>query len=346
MFGLMTGQKIDRIPVSPFAMGYAAKVCGFSIGDFYSNAKVNFRSQLMAADMHGYDSSPMYGYASIGAWEFGGKIGFPYEVGHGAPYVIKHPVETPEDVDRLEIPDPTRAGSNPISMEVAKQCNALGLPAVFQVGGFITFAGNIMEPARMLLWMIRKPELVHKVISKVLAFQKLTADWYIDTFGPEKCMVFSGGATESNKLIRAKQFEMFTLPNEIAINKYVLDKGVHSVLMHPCADQNANIPHYRKIREECGWRGRYVWNFGPETPLEKQIEMFGAHDVIGGNVDPPSFQTKSFDEVIMLCKDNIERGMKSPSGYILMPGCELPPLTPPINVHAMMTAARKFGSFE
>ncbi|HRR54473.1 MAG TPA: uroporphyrinogen decarboxylase family protein [Candidatus Methanomethylicus sp.] len=346
MFYTITGQKPDRIAVSPFVMGYAAKACGFSIGDFYSDPKKCFWSQLMTADMHGYDASPMYGYASVGAWEFGGKIGLPYEAGHGAPYVITHPVETPEDVDKLEIPSPENAGANPIMMGVAKQCNALGMPAVFQIGGFVTYCGNIMEPARMLLWMIRKPELVHKVINKVEAYQKLVVDWFINTFGAEKCMVFSGGATESNKLISPKQYETFALPHEIAINKYILDNGIHVVLMHPCADQNGNIPHYKKIREECGWRGKYVWNFGPETPLEKQIEVFGAHDIIGGNVDPPSFQTKSFDEIVMLCKDNIERGIKNPSGYILMPGCEMPPLTPPINIHAMMTAARKFGSFE
>lgn len=346
MFGLMTGGKIDRIPVSPFAMGYTAVIAGKSIGDFYSDAKTNWWCQLMAADMHGFDASPMYGYASVGAWEFGGKIGFPYEKGHGAPYVITHPVETPEDAEKLEIPNAKTAGSIPITMDVAKMNVNLGMQGIFQVGGFITYSGNIIEPARMLLWMYRKPEMLHKVCSKVLQFQRGVVDYFTDTFGATKCLAFSGGATESNKLISPKQYETFVLPYEIDIHKYLLDKGLHAVLEHPCADQNGNMPHYKKLRETCGWRGKYVWNFGPETPIEKQIEVFGHHDIIGGNVDPPSFQTKSFDEVMALCKDNIERGMKSPSGYILMPGCELPPLTPPINVHAMMTAARKFGSFE
>ncbi len=346
MFGLMTGGKIDRIPVSPFAMGYTAVIAGKSIGDFYSDAKTNFWCQLMAADMHGFDSQPMYGYASIGAWEFGGKIGFPYEVGHGAPYVITHPADTPEAVDKIEVPNPKTAGSIPITMEVSKMCTALGMQAIFFVGGFITNTGNIMEPAKMLLWMLRKPELVHKMNKKVLEFQKGVTDYFIDTFGLQKCMIFAGGATESNKLISPKQFETFALPYETEIHNYALDKGIHAVLEHPCADQNGNIVHYRKLRENCRWRGKYVWNFGPETPLEKQIEVFGHHDIIGGNVDPPSFQTKSFDEVMALCKDNIERGMKNPSGYVLMPGCEMPPLAPPINVHAMMTAARKFGAFE
>jgi len=345
MHALLTGQKPDRIPVIPFAFGYTAKIAGLPIGDFYSDGKKCFWCQLMAADLHGYDATPMYGYASVGAWEFGGKIGFPYEVGHGAPYVIKHPIETEEDVDKIEIPDPKTAGANPIMMEVAKQANALGMPAIFQIGGFITYCGNAMEPARMLHWMIRKPELVHKFINKVEEYQKLVTDWFVDTFGAEKCMVFSGGAIESNKVISPKQYETFALPHEININKYIFSKGLHVVMMHPCADQNKNLPFYKQIREACGWKGKYVWNFGPETPIEKQIEAFGAHDIIAGNVDPPSFQTRSFDEVLMLCKDNIERGLKNPSGYILMPGCEMPPLAPPINVHAMMVAARKFGSF-
>jgi uroporphyrinogen decarboxylase len=67
--------------------------------------------------------------------------------------------------------------------------------------------------------------------------------------------------------------------------------------------------------------------------------------VIMGNVDPPSFQFRSFEEVLMLCKENIERGIKNPSGYILGPGCEMPPLAPPINVYAMIKASREYGSY-
>lgn len=346
MFAVMTGQKLDRVPVSPFAMGYTAQICGIPLGDFYADGKKCFKCQLLASDLHGYDSTPMYAYASIGAWEFGGEIGFPYEPGHGAPYVKKHPIEKPEDVDKIEVPDPKTAGSIPLFMEVSKQANALGMPAVFMIGAFITHCGNAMETSRMLLWMIRKPELVHKFIGKIEGYEKLVTDWFVDTFGGDKCMAFAGGAIESNKVISPKQFESFSVSHEINIHRYALDKGVPSVMMHPCADQNKNLPFYKQIREACGWKGKYVWNFGPETSIEKQIENFGAHDVIGGNVDPPSFQTKSFEEIVMLCKDNIERGIKNPSGYILMPGCEMPPLAPPINVHAMVYAARKFGSFE
>ncbi|MEM2128683.1 MAG: uroporphyrinogen decarboxylase family protein [Candidatus Methanomethylicaceae archaeon] len=346
LVAVLMGQKPDRVPVSPFILGYAAKIVGLPIGDLYTDPKKSFRAQLLCAEMHGYDSSPMYGYAAVGAWEFGGKVGFPYEPGQSAPYVVKEPVESEEDVDRLEVPDPKNAGSVPIAMEIARQCYASGLPAVFQSGEVLTYAGNIMGPTRLLTWMIRKPELVHKVCKKVEEFLIACAEYFTSTFGADRCIAFAGGPIESNKLISPKQFEEFVYPYMLRIHRKILDMGVQIILEHPCADQNKNMPWYRKLREECGWRGKYVWNFGPETPLETQIAQFGEHDVIMGNVDPPSFQFRSFEEVLLLCKENIERGIKNPSGYILGPGCEMPPLAPPINVYAMIKASREYGRYD
>jgi hypothetical protein len=62
------------------------------------------------------------------------------------------------------------------------------------------------------------------------------------------------------------------------------------------------------------WRGKYFWLFGPETPIADQIKAFGDHDVICGNVDPPSFQTKSYEQCLELCRQNIEAGKDSPNG--------------------------------
>ena len=94
------------------------------------------------------------------------------------------------------------------------------------------------------------------------------------------------------------------------------------------------------------WRGRYFWLFGPETPIADQIKAFGAHDVICGNVDPPSFQTKSYKQCLELCRENIEAGKDSPNGFVLAAGCEFPPKAPPINLMAMVDAAEMFGRYE
>jgi uroporphyrinogen decarboxylase len=98
------------------------------------------------------------------------------------------------------------------------------------------------------------------------------------------------------------------------IHDHVRERGVPAMLMHPCADQNANIPYYVKMREENDWSGKYVWLFGPETPIKTQIDAFGDHDVICGNINPPLFQSSTYEEVLELCRVNIEEGINAPNG--------------------------------
>ena len=81
MHALMTGKRPDRIPVVPFIQGYAARIAGISLGDFYADGDKCFEAQFACMRLHGYDSTPMYGYASCGPWEFGGRIEFPYKEG-------------------------------------------------------------------------------------------------------------------------------------------------------------------------------------------------------------------------------------------------------------------------
>jgi uroporphyrinogen decarboxylase len=133
---------------------------------------------------------------------------------------------------------------------------------------------------------------------------------------------------------------------EKKVHTRINELGFPGVLMHPCADQNQNIPYYIDLREKLEWRSKYFLLFGPETPIADQINAFGDHDVICGNVDPPSFQTKSYKQCLELCRENIEAGKDSPSGFILAAGCEFPPLAPPVNLMAMVDAAEMFGRYE
>ena len=176
-------------------------------------------------------------------------------------------------------------------------------------------------------------------MEKATAMYINALEYFASQFGPENCVLFDVGPTEANTVIAPQKFEEFVYPYTLQLHTRIRDLGFPGVLIHPCADQNQNIPYYVKLREELGWAGKYFWLFGPETPIADQIEAFGDHDVICGNVDPPSFQVKSYEEVFQLCKENLEAGKDSPSGFILSPGCEMPPNTPPVNLMAIVDAA-------
>ena len=85
--------------------------------------------------------------------------------------------------------------------------------------------------------------------------------------------------------------------------------------------------------------------FGHEVDLEAAGKFF-PEDIILGNIEPAILQFGTPRKVYDLCQTAIEKGKKAPGGFILGPGCTLPPLAPPVNVFAMAKAVNDFGWYE
>ncbi len=347
MASLFSGNQPDRAPVNPFVEGYAAGILGVSIGDYYADGDKCFKAQFASMRLHGYEATPFYGYASCGPWEFGGEIEFPYKEGASAPYVVEHPVNSITDVERLEVPNFNKSlpGGYKESDKVGRNCREYGMPVVFQAGSTFTAASVIAETSTFLKWIFREPKTVHLLMEKVTQLYVNALEYFASQYGPENCIPFDGGPTEANTVIAPSVFKKFAYPYMEKVHTRIKELGFPGVLIHPCADQNKNIPYYIALREKLEWSGKYFWLFGPETPIADQIEAFGRHDVICGNVDPPSFQYKSYEECLQLCRENIKAGKNSPSGFVLAPGCEFPPNAPPANLMAMVDAAEMDGYY-
>jgi uroporphyrinogen decarboxylase len=348
MHAVMMGQTPDRMPVVPFICGYAAQITGISIGDYYADGKKCFEAQFASMRLHGYDSTPTYGYASFGPMMFGGTIEFPYKEYTCAPYVAEHLVNRPEDVERLEVPTFKKGatGGYVEAEKVASLCIAHGMPATIQFGSPFSSASVIADTSTLLKWTHKKPKAAHLLMEKVTEMFCNAVDYFAGKYSPEMIIPLYAGPSEANTVISPSIFEEFVYPYMVKVHKKIQRAGMPAVLMHPCADQNLNIPYYVKMRQEFDWEGKYIWLLGPETPLADTIKAFGNHDVVCGNVDPIAFQVKSYDEVVQLCKENIEVGKASPSGFILSPGCEIPVDAPPANVMALMDAAEMYGQYE
>ena len=348
MDALMSGQKPDRVPVIPFASGYSKKITGISLGDFYADGDKCFEAQFASMRLHGYDSTPMYGYASCGAWEFGGEINFPYAKGEGAPYVKRHPVISVEDIEKLEVPDFKKElpGAYKLADVVASRCFELGMPVTVQTGSNFTTASVIANTTDFLIWLIEEPKAIHLLLDKVSDMFINALDYFTEKYGPENIMPFDGGPSESNNMISAEMFGEFAYPYMKKVHSHAKDLGIQAILMHPCANQNLNLPYYEKLRKELNWSGKYFWIFGPETPIKDQIKIFGNHDVVCGNINPPLFLTHSYEELVEICRKTIEEGINSPAGFILSPGCEFPVDADPIKLMAMVDAAEKYGRYD
>jgi len=109
MNALLTGQPIDRVPVWLwlFSSGFAALNVGYSLADSYNDSDKSFWAQLWTIEMYGSDDfpKPSCGGNCEAAWAFGGQFKWPTSRYEQAPSVIRHPVESAEDAQRLEFQD-------------------------------------------------------------------------------------------------------------------------------------------------------------------------------------------------------------------------------------------------
>jgi uroporphyrinogen decarboxylase len=342
MGALMMGQRPDRVPCMPFAVGVCAKTVGMPIARMYDDAEKSFWAQMWTWEMYGYDAFPMFGYASYGGWEFGGDIKMPEGEFAQAPVVSRFPAQTPEEVDALEIPDPATAGQLPLYMKFLKILHQFGAPIMVMAWAPFTAAGNTCEVDVLCRWMIKQPDVAHKLLRKCTDFSKKIADHIMDSFPGATFSGATACATSANQIISPRQFKEFVLPYHKEVHEHLMSRGINSIFCHICGEQNLNLPYWQQI--PFGDRG--ILSFGHEVDLTKAIEMFGDKHIIAGNIEPQVIQNRPWQEVYELCRVAIEKAKYAPNGYVLMAGCEIPVQAPPYNIYVMKKAVMEFGFYD
>jgi len=337
---LLAGQPIDRVPFFLFVRGFAAKTVGYSIGDMYTDAEKTFQAQLWTREMYGHDESLKIGYAAYGGWELGGEIKLPSSEWTQAPSITRYPVESEDDVDKLEFPDLETAGILPVQMQFNKLQAESGMTVTIYHGDPFTTAGNVCGVDKFCRWMLTKPAVAHKLLRIVTDILVGITQHWVDTFGAENIELRFSTPTTANQIISPKHFKEFALPYTKELHEKVLAMGLKYILCHICGEQNLNLPYWAEI--PMGNPG--IVSLGHEVDLTTAIKYFGDTSIIAGNVEPAVIQNGTPQQVYELCRQCIEKAKHAaPRGYILMPGCELPPMAPPYNVYMLKKAINDFG---
>jgi uroporphyrinogen decarboxylase len=333
-------EPVDRVPCLQFILGHTAVVNGKPIAKIYDDAAESLACQKNAMALYGHDGLIMHGWANAGGAEFGGEIEFPYRKYTGAPMMKKNPVQSEEDAWNLKVPDDIlTAGTMPVALEFSRLQYEAGMMVTLQVGSPLTWAGSVCGEERLMIWLLKKPDLVHHVLRVITDFIKQKSDHWIERFGAERLMAFDL-CIETNKLYSPKQFETFGFPYLREIHDHLTRQGTAIVLSHICGEQNKNLPLWSQL--SYGKRG--MVSVGKEVAIARARELF-PDLIVMGNVDPVTVQEGTPEQVRALSKECIEAGRDHPGGYALMTGCEVPPQAPPVNVGQMVVACRDFGQY-
>jgi len=342
---LLAGQQVDRVPFWLWfaSSSIAARNVGYTVTTTYRDQERSFWAQLQTIEMYGNDNIPTQAItgSSDGTLAFGGKIKWP--IGDElSPSQIHYPVESEEDAEKLELPrDVKTAGPVPLYMQFSKLQQRFGLPITLWVTSPIEEVESICGMMTLCRWLVRKPELVHRLLRLVTDYSVKVVQYWADTFAPQHILVYNSN-TASNQIVSPKQFETFVLPYQRELHEKILATGIKHICCHICGEHNRNLPYWGQI--PMGNPG--IVTFGQEVDLNTAIRHFGDTCIIAGNIEPAIIQRGTADQVYNLSRECIEKAKHSPRGFILAPGCTLPHMAPPYNVFMMKKAVCDFGSYK
>lgn len=341
---LLRREKPDRVPLFPFAAaGFSMVYTEASIADAYNKPEVSIAAQRKTCHDFGWIFAPMLGYAGFGGWEFGGDINWPSSEFAQAPTIARRAVTSEEDVWNLEPPDVEKAGITPLAVEFFKLASRERLDnepwnVTNHIEGAFNVAANICGVDMLGRWLIRKPDVAHRLLELASDYLIERARYIKDIFGIEGVLPAGGEPSASNSIISPRHFETFALPYIKKVIDGVRDMGYKHTCIHICGEQNQNLPYWAQI--SFGDPG--LISIGHEIEFETAARYF-PDDIIVGNLEPAIIQTQTAEDVYQASRDVIEKGKEYPGGFIFSPGCELPPMASVENVMAMTRAVNDFG---
>lgn len=342
MNALINRDKLDRIPFIPLAILYAGNLAGLSSEKFFSKPQNSFDAQLLCAELYGYDGAPGFDLPGWNGWDFGGEISYLNDNRVLIPKLVRRAVETSQDAENLQVPDLNKAPGFQKRLEFHRIARKNNFSVSIPAGSPLEIVGQIIEPSLLMRWYHKKPELVHRLLRLSVDYILDIADYYIKEFGTENCSAFSSYPLESNTMVSPKIFEKFSLPYIIEIHEKLRKKGIKEFGIHLCGDHKFNLEFFKEI----GLPERSIISVSDKMDIELIAKTFGEEYIIGGNVSTTLIRAGSPREIFMASKDVIEKMKYHRGGFILMPSCDLPPLTPPLNLYAMLKAVREFGRYK
>jgi uroporphyrinogen decarboxylase len=333
----------DRVPIGAMSTGFNTWNAGYEVSDAYEEPEKAFQGMLWTTEQYGWDPIPQYsGHTVLGILDFGGEVRLPKGKFEGALIFKRHPVETEKDVENLKLPGPKKAGRIPKAMAFAKMQAMHGLPVFFFSRSPLTMAGTITSLEQLCKWMVKKPELCRILMDFAMEHIFNVLEYWVDTFGSEKIFAWMSSPSESNQVISPKFMEKLALPYHLKYHCRLKELDIKRFGFHICGEQNLNLPG---LAEASPWEHPSVLSFGHEVDIETASRFF-PKDIIFGNIEPTLFQIGPPRRVYETCKAAIQKGMKAPGGFILGPGCGLPPTSPPANIYAMTKAVHDFGWYD
>lgn len=328
------GGKTSRVPVTLFGGGmWSIKEFGTTFKDLsldpekMTDMLVSMSDKLLCDIV--YAGS---GYNNFHASALGGGIKF-REI--GAPDLETHIVSSEDDLQKLDL---SKIDSSEVintvkkSLRLTKSKIGNEYAVTMTAWGPYTLGARLVGEETMMKATFKKPDFVHKVVDfatdlLIRLYEPVVADGTLD-------LISIADPTASGDLISKKQFEKFALPYLKKFTDWTRSRNMHT-LVHICGNTTDRLDLFPLTGASC-------ISLDHKTDIAKAKEILHGKMCFAGNVDPVKIMLQgTVQEVEDACR-NVIRAAGTDGGFVLMPGCDIPPTVPYANIQKFIQVAREW----
>ncbi|MBE0428275.1 MAG: uroporphyrinogen decarboxylase family protein [Thermoleophilia bacterium] len=328
------GKKTERVPVTLFGAGmWSIRNFGTSFEELATD--VGKMTDMLVTTSGKLLCDIVYagsGYNNFHASAFGGGIKY-REM--GAPDLKEHLVDTAEDIDKLDYSALDRNEViNTVKEALRETKKKIGDEYVVTMTawGPYTLAARFVGEETMMKATFKRPDFVHKMADfttglLIHLFEPLVRDGTLE-------VISLADPTASGDLISKKQFREFALPYLKKFTDWAKQHDRHT-LVHICGNTTDRLDLMVDTGASC-------ISLDHKTDIAKAKETLHGKMCFGGNIDPVAVMDQGSPAQVEEVSRRIIETAGTDGGFVLMPGCDIPPTVPYENIEAFIRTAREW----
>ena len=323
---------IDRIPAYIFAGQCNAKLIGKTIKELLLDPDVFARAQIASAERYDPDIVIMMRDLVTEIEAIGAELEFPE---NGTCFEKEKLLEDKGKLSSLVVPDPAEDGRMPDYLHACSETRK-GIPDTIVsavIAGPFTIAVGLRGAADTIRDASKRDK---PFIHELMEFCTETVIRYTEAITELGVGVGYSEAPASCDLISPPLYQEFVMPYHTRIVEHFKARKV-GVGLHVCGNADP-------ILDDLVATGCSNLSIDSGTNMELAVEATRGKAVLIGNVDTNTFLAKSAEPMKAWMEKCISLAPKD-SGYILAPGCEVPPLATAEQVGWFMDLAEELGRY-
>jgi MtaA/CmuA family methyltransferase len=315
----IAGKPVDFLPRVPILMQFAAEYIGSNYGAFAADYRVLAEANLRCRADFGFEQVSCISDPYRETQGFGAEVEY---LRDSVPRCLAHPLELTKDLSSLKAPDPLASermrdrveAAREMRRRVGREASVLGWiegpgAEAADLRGVMNFLIDTMDDVPFCR------ELMDRCVEVGIAFAEAQIAAGADTVG-------IGDAIASQ--VTPDFYHAEIQPREARLVRAIQAKGAWAKL-HICGDITHLLPGIAKL-------GVDILDVDHMVDLAAVRAAVGPRVVIAGNADPVAVVSRGTPQGIRAALAQCYAVAGNP--FMVNAGCEIPPGTPPANLHA------------